>query len=95
MLVRVALYVLATVGAYQAGVYLGKLSRPSVNEDVMGTLALRSRLHTNTQPPAPCPEHTDMQEVVMEEPCSLVWRREQGFPEDTSWHSRYRYGPGK
>ena len=84
MILRVAIYVLATMFSFQTGIYLGKLSGPGrmTESDGMTTLTSRSnQLETLESPPCPQDE-----EIILEEPCPSSGLGGQHYP---------RYGPGK
>ena len=83
MLVRVAIYVLGTIFAFQAGMYLGEMSGPGRLTPKDRTSAATAMTYNDMQTfePPPCPEVT---EVVVEEPC----------PSSTQGH-RPIYGPGE
>ena len=63
MLVRFAIYLLATIFAFQGGKHLGEMSGPGRLAANDGTTA--STMRQVSEPP-PCPE---VNEIIVEEPC--------------------------
>ena len=83
MLVRVAIYILATLFVFQTGTYWGEMSRPgqmTANEAATAFATRNSQVGTLEVPPCP-----DVKEIVLEEPCPSSRQGAQHYP---------RYGPG-